>query len=225
MAWAYGGLQLQPKNFPGQVEIIDLRSLSPCDDELIYTSVRKHNKVIVLTEETLRNSFAESLAGRISKECFTSLDAPVHCLGSADLPAVPLNKGQEAYMLPSSQKTCSIDSNSLGLLMHVMNRKKVKIGGVPEHFNYPWHAAMKKGLFSEYGLEVEWHDIKGGSGAMCQLLDQGDLDMALVLTEGIVKHIVQGGMARIVQQYVKSPLIWGVHASKEFALQRNWETG
>jgi 2-oxoisovalerate dehydrogenase E1 component len=92
------------KKLPGQVEILDLRTLNPCDNEAIYAQARKHGKVLVLTEETLRNSFAEAIAGRISRECFTSLDAPVQTLGSANLPAIPLNMGLEAEMLPNADK-------------------------------------------------------------------------------------------------------------------------
>jgi 2-oxoisovalerate dehydrogenase E1 component len=66
--------------------------------------VKKYNRVFVLTEEPLLNSFAESLAGRISKECFRHLDAPVWTLGAMDLPAVPLNIDLEKMMLPSAEK-------------------------------------------------------------------------------------------------------------------------
>jgi 2-oxoisovalerate dehydrogenase E1 component len=66
---------------------------------------KKHGKVLVLTEETRRNSFAEALAGRISEQCFTFLDAPIQILGSEDIPAVPLNVGLEAVMLPNADKT------------------------------------------------------------------------------------------------------------------------
>ncbi len=92
------------KSFPGQLEVLDLRTLSPCDDEAIYTLTRKHNKILVLTEETLSNSFAEVLAGRISRECFQWLDAPVQTLGSKDVPAVPLNMSLERDMLPNASK-------------------------------------------------------------------------------------------------------------------------
>lgn len=92
------------KNHDGAVEILDLRSLNPVDDQMVYERVRKHGKCLVLTEETLYNSFAQALAGRISQNCFESLDAPVMTFGSVDLPAVPLNMGQEALMLPSAEK-------------------------------------------------------------------------------------------------------------------------
>ncbi|MGB0849624.1 MAG: transketolase C-terminal domain-containing protein, partial [Bacteroidia bacterium] len=92
------------KNHPGQVEILDLRTLSPCDNEAIYKLVERHGKVIVLTEETLNNSFAQAIAGRIQQNCFQSLDAPVKCIGSMDLPAVPLNVDLEKEMLPNAEK-------------------------------------------------------------------------------------------------------------------------
>ncbi len=92
------------KQHKGQVEILDLRTLNPIDWEAIVTLTKKHNKILVLTEEPTLNSFAESLAGRISQECFTYLDAPVKILGSANLPAVPLNKALEAQMLPNADK-------------------------------------------------------------------------------------------------------------------------
>jgi 2-oxoisovalerate dehydrogenase E1 component len=92
------------KKFEGQIEIIDLRTLNPLDWDLVKMATEKHNRVFVLTEEPLLNSFAESLAGRISKECFTSLDAPVWTFGAANLPAVPLNVDLEKMMLPSADK-------------------------------------------------------------------------------------------------------------------------
>jgi 2-oxoisovalerate dehydrogenase E1 component len=91
----------------GNVEVVDLRTLNPCDDESIFNAVKKHGKVMVLTEETLRNSFAEAIAGRIQKNCFTHLDAPVEIMGSANLPAIPLNMGLEAEMLPNANKVAA----------------------------------------------------------------------------------------------------------------------
>jgi len=96
------------KSFNNQVEILDLRTLSPCDNEAIYDQARKHGKVLVLTEETLTNSFAEAIAGRISKNCFESLDAPVQTFGSVDTPAVPLNMGLEKVMLPNGEKVATV---------------------------------------------------------------------------------------------------------------------
>ena len=91
-------------SFPGQVEIVDLRTLFPLDEELVYSSVRRHGKCLVLTEEQQNNSFAEALAGRVARNCWASLDAPVSVLGALDLPAVPMNVGLEAAMLPSASK-------------------------------------------------------------------------------------------------------------------------
>jgi len=95
------------KNFAGRVEIMDLRTLNPIDWDAIVASVRKHSRAFVLTEEPLLNSFAESLAGRISKECFRELDAPVWTLGAANLPAVPLNVDMERKMLPNAEKVAT----------------------------------------------------------------------------------------------------------------------
>jgi 2-oxoisovalerate dehydrogenase E1 component len=96
------------KNFIGQVEIVDLRTLFPLDEHLIYSTVKKHGRCLVLTEEQQNNSFAEALAGRISKECFHYLDAPVEVLGALNLPAVPLNIGLENAMLPSAEKVTDV---------------------------------------------------------------------------------------------------------------------
>lgn len=93
--------------FDQQIEVIDLRTLNPCDDEAIFNAAKKHGKVMVLTEETLRNSFAEAIAGRIQKNCFMHLDAPVEIIGSANLPAVPLNMGLEKEMLPNADKVAN----------------------------------------------------------------------------------------------------------------------
>lgn len=91
-------------HFPGQVEVIDLRCLFPLDEELVFDTVKQHGKCLVLTEEQQNNSFAEALAGRISKACFQWLDAPVDVMGALNLPAVPMNAALEAAMLPSADK-------------------------------------------------------------------------------------------------------------------------
>jgi len=96
------------KNFPGQVEIVDLRSLNPLDEDMVFSSVRKHSKCMVLTEETVNNSFAEALAGRIASECFHDLDAPVKIIGSVNTPAIPLNATLEKAMLPSAEKVAEV---------------------------------------------------------------------------------------------------------------------
>jgi 2-oxoisovalerate dehydrogenase E1 component len=98
--WALGAA----KEFPGQVEVLDLRSLLPLDEDAVMSAVRKHGKCLVLTEEALNNSFAESLAARIMQQCFTSLDGPVATLGAKNVPAVPMNMGLEAEILPNTDK-------------------------------------------------------------------------------------------------------------------------
>ena len=102
--WAFNA----SKKFPGQVEILDLRTLYPLDEEAVYESVRRHGKCLVLTEEQSLNSFAESLAGRISNICFKYLDAPVEVLGAVNVPAVPLNVGLERAMLPNAEKVSGV---------------------------------------------------------------------------------------------------------------------
>ncbi len=92
------------KNFPGRVEVIDLRTLFPLDEELVFSTIKKHGKCLVLTEEQQNNSFAEALAGRISKACFRYLDAPVEVMGALNLPAVPMNVILEQAMLPNAAK-------------------------------------------------------------------------------------------------------------------------
>src|SRR5687768_17212864 len=92
------------KKFQGRVEIIDLRTLFPLDEEMIFDSVKKNGKCLVLTEEQQNNSFAEALAGRIAKECFKWLDGPVEVLGTANIPAIPLNMQLENAVLPNAEK-------------------------------------------------------------------------------------------------------------------------
>lgn len=95
---------------------------------------------------------------------------------------------------------------------------------MPEHFNYPWHYGIDNNIFAKHGLDIEWYDVKEGSGAMCKMLEADELDLALVLTEGVVKHIHSGGSARIIRQYVKTPLLWGVHVRPGYNLHHNYET-
>jgi 2-oxoisovalerate dehydrogenase E1 component len=92
------------KKFPGRVEILDLRTLSPLDEEAVFATARKHGRVLVLTEEQRSSSFAQSVAARIGENCFESLDAPVRVVGAEDMPAIPLNSILEKTMLPSTEK-------------------------------------------------------------------------------------------------------------------------
>lgn len=87
----------------------------------------------------------------------------------------------------------------------------IRIGGVPEHFNYPWHYAFKKGYFHNQGINLIWKDFPSGTGAMCASLKSAEVDLALVLTEGIVAEVSKGNDLTIVSEYVSSPLLWGIH--------------
>jgi ABC-type nitrate/sulfonate/bicarbonate transport system substrate-binding protein len=89
--------------------------------------------------------------------------------------------------------------------------KTIKIAGVPEHFNLPWQMCIENGEFEEVGINLEWTDVPEGTGKMCQMLRDGETDIAVILTEGIVKDINAGNPSKIVQVYVQSPLIWGIH--------------
>ena len=92
------------KAFEGQVEIIDLRTIYPFDEELVFERVALHGKCMVLTEEPVNNGFAQSIASRISQACFKKLDAPVIVIGAENLPAIPLNSVLEKTMLPNADK-------------------------------------------------------------------------------------------------------------------------
>ena len=93
--------------------------------------------------------------------------------------------------------------------------KKFKIGGVPEHFNYPWRVAIEEKAFDSLNVSLHWSDMTGGTGQMIKGLETGSLDIAVLLTEGISKAILQGTRAKIVDLYVKSPLQWGIHVPKQ----------
>ena len=99
----YWALQAAEK-FSGQIDIVDLRTLFPLDEDLVFETVKKHGKCLVVTEEQQLNSFAEALAYRITHSCFQWLDAPVDVIGALNLPAVPMNTGLEKAMLPNAEK-------------------------------------------------------------------------------------------------------------------------
>jgi ABC-type nitrate/sulfonate/bicarbonate transport system substrate-binding protein len=89
--------------------------------------------------------------------------------------------------------------------------KRFKIGGVPEHFNLPWRNAIEDGAFQSLGVELHWSDMTGGTGQMIKGLQAGSIDIAVLLTEGITRAILQGLDAKIINVYVASPLCWGLH--------------
>lgn len=90
-------------------------------------------------------------------------------------------------------------------------KMSVKIGGVPEYFNLPFYHAIEQGYFESQGIDVQWTDVKEGTGAMAKKLDSGALDLAIILTEGAIKSIVEGSSFKIAGTYVASPLSWGIH--------------
>lgn len=98
-------------------------------------------------------------------------------------------------------------------------RRKVRVGGVPEHFNLAWHLAIEEGSFDRCGIDIEWVNVPGGTGAMCQMLRNGDIDMAIALTEGVISDIIHGNPSKIVQFFVNSPLRWGIYTGANNELQ------
>ena len=101
------------KDFKGQVEIIDLRTLNPLDKEAMYATAKKHGRVMIVTEESVESTFSLGLVARIQKECFQYLDAPIELVGSVDTPAIPLNAILEATLLPNAEKV----SKAIGSLL------------------------------------------------------------------------------------------------------------
>ena len=91
--------------------------------------------------------------------------------------------------------------------------KTVTIGGVPEHFNLAWYLTLKDGEYKAENINLRWKDYPGGTGAMTEALRSGDIDMAVILTEGIIKDIAEGNPSKIVQTFVDTPLIWGIHVA------------
>ncbi|MCB0382457.1 MAG: ABC transporter substrate-binding protein [Psychroserpens sp.] len=99
--------------------------------------------------------------------------------------------------------------------------KTIKIGGVPEHFNLAWYLTLKNGEYKAQGINLRWEDYYGGTGQMNKALRNGDIDMAVILTEGIIKDIVEGNPSKIVQTFVQSPLIWGIHVAHDSKFKTN----
>ena len=89
----------------------------------------------------------------------------------------------------------------------------IKIAGVPEHFNLPWHLSIENGEFQANEIDLQWTDVPEGTGKLCQMLRNGETDIAVILTEGIIKDIIAGNQSKIVQIYVETPLIWGIHVA------------
>lgn len=97
--------------------------------------------------------------------------------------------------------------------------QKIRIGGVPEHFNLPWHLAIEEGMFEEMGVDLEWIEFPEGTGAMNKALRNKEIDLAVILTGGVIKDIANGNPSKILQVYVSSPLQWGVHVAADSPFQ------
>ena len=95
------------------------------------------------------------------------------------------------------------------------SRSKIVVGGVPEHFNLPWHLAIEQNAFDPLGVDLEFIEFRGGTGAMSRALRDGEIDIALLLTEGCVAELLKGNQSKIVKVYVASPLIWGIHVAAD----------
>jgi hypothetical protein len=97
---------------------------------------------------------------------------------------------------------------------------KIRIGGVPEHFNLPIHLAIEQKLFEQADIEIEWITYKGGTGQMTKALRANEVDVCILLTEGIIADIINGNPCKIISEYVTTPLIWGIHTSVQNKINR-----
>ena len=127
---------------------------------------------------------------------------------------IHLERGGRSAAIPMAAVTVGTALRRAGITLH-----RIRVGGVPEHFCAPWHTASVKGLFEAAGLQVEWTDFPGGTGAMNRALRAGELDVALALTEGIVADIHHGNPSKLLGTYVSTPLTWGVHVAASSTLQ------
>ena len=96
-----------------------------------------------------------------------------------------------------------------------MKPTTIRLGGVPEHFNLPIHLAAEEGLFNSRGVELQWTTFGGGTGQMTRALRQDDIDICILLTEGIIADIIKGNPSKIISDYVTTPLTWGVHTAAD----------
>lgn len=100
----------------------------------------------------------------------------------------------------------------------------INMGGVPEHFNLPWHLAIENGFFEKEGIDLVWHTCDGGTGEMCKMLSDGKLDMAVLLTEGAVKNTIEEKIFKIIQLFIETPLVWGIHTGNNSSITHYAET-
>jgi cyclopropane fatty-acyl-phospholipid synthase-like methyltransferase/ABC-type nitrate/sulfonate/bicarbonate transport system substrate-binding protein len=102
-------------------------------------------------------------------------------------------------------------------------KTQLRVGGVPEHFNAPWNIAISQDDFARRPYQVTWREFPGGTGAMCKALDAREIDVAVLLADGVLRAISKGSKIRVIGTYVDSPLYWGIHvlAGEVFAISRN----
>lgn len=100
-----------------------------------------------------------------------------------------------------------------------MSLTSIRVAGVPEHFNLPWHLGVESGAFKDAGVELIYQDFPGGTGAMTQALADGEVDMAVLLTEGAVADLAKRQQTKLVKTYVQSPLIWGIHVAANSSIK------
>lgn len=105
------------------------------------------------------------------------------------------------------------------LINHTKGNNTIRIGGVPEHFNLPIHLAIENGNFLDLGLNIEWTTFRGGTGQMCKALRENEIDVCILLTEGIIADMIKGNPSKITSIYVQTPLCWGIHTGNENVLQ------
>ncbi|MEO1624749.1 MAG: substrate-binding domain-containing protein [Bacteroidota bacterium] len=100
-----------------------------------------------------------------------------------------------------------------------MAHTRIRIGGVPEHFNLPVHLADEQGAFHSRNVDIEWTTFRGGTGQMTRALREGEIDMCILLTEGIITDIIRGNPSKIISLYVRTPLTWGIHTGVDNSLK------
>lgn len=91
---------------------------------------------------------------------------------------------------------------------------QIRLGGVPEHFNYMWQLPVSREIMRKQGIVYHWTDFPGGTGDMSQALELGSIDMAIMLTEGAIAAISNGKEFKILFPFVMSPLLWGVFVNQ-----------
>lgn len=101
-----------------------------------------------------------------------------------------------------------------------MSLTSIRIGGVPEHFNLPIHLIHENGTLAKNGISIEWTDFYGGTGQMTKALREDQVDICILLTEGIITDIIKGNPSKIISEYVITPLTWGIHTGLDNPLQK-----